>query len=384
MRFLHTADWHLGKVLHGFSLLEDQSYLLNEFIVLVKTEKVDAVIIAGDIFDRSIPPAEAVNLLDDVLDRIINGLNTPVIMIAGNHDSPERLGFGARMMSKNKLHIAGPVQKEIFPVTLSDKYGEILFFPIPFADPTLVKSCTKNEKIHNHHDALEALLNGCQINKYSKARKVLLAHAFVTGGSECESERQLSVGGSGRVDAKLFGRFNYVALGHLHRPQYIESENIRYSGSLMKYSFSETEHKKSVSLIEIDKKGNATIEEISLPPKRDLRIIEGELNHLLQGPINGENPQDYLLVRLQDKGALLEAMGRLRQVYPNVMHLERPGLISSGESKSIGIDHLKQSDEELFQSFFKEITGSKLSEDHLKVYRHVIESVNAYNMREDL
>jgi exonuclease SbcD len=379
MRFVHTADWHLGRLFHGVHLTEDQAHILEQFVAFVKDGKPDVLLIAGDIYDRAVPPPEAVGLLDDFLSRLVLGLKVPVVLIAGNHDSPHRLGFGARLLAGQRLHIFGSFSEEIAPVIIEDEAGPVYIYGVPYAEPPVIREYLRCDTVQDHDSAMVALINRLRRVHPEGRRSVLVAHTFVGGGLECESERPLSVGGTGAVDCACFEGFDYVALGHLHRPQTAGKDSIQYAGSLLKYSFSEANHTKSVSLVELDGKGHCRVEKISLTPHRDVRCIEGHLVDILKGPKSGENPQDYLMVTLLDTGAILDAIGKLREVYPNVLHIERPGLMTGGDMHGTHTDHRKMDDTELFASFFFQATGEHLTEEQRSAYASV---VNATRQRE--
>lgn len=377
MRFIHTSDWHLGRLFHGVHLTEDQAYVLDEFVDLVRDSKVDAVVIAGDIYDRAVPPPEAVSLLDDVISRIAVGLKTPVLMIAGNHDSPERIAFGSRVLSQRKVHVVGTLTPEIDSVVLNDEDGPVYFYLIPYAEPAVVRERFDDDSALDHSAGMNVVMDRVRSVHPQGARSVAIAHAFVAGGEESESERPLSVGGSGSVDAKTFAGFNYVALGHLHRPQTAGAENVTYSGSLMKYSFSESDHKKRVHIVELDSCGAAKVEAISLSPRRDVRRMEGTIGALLNGMSSSGNREDYLEITLLDKGAILDPIGKLRSVYPNLLHLRRPDLQGACSSASAKADHRRVSDFDLFRSFFNEVTGDEILDEQAAAYKLVIEKMKA-------
>lgn len=359
MKLIHSADWHLGRVYHGVSLLEDQRHILDQFVDLVRDEKPDAVLIAGDVYDRSVPPADAVRLLDDVLTRIVVGLKVPVVMIAGNHDGPDRLGFGARLLEAAGLTVRGSVETDVAPVLFRDRDGEIAVYPLPYAEPSLLRHRFADPSLGDHHRAVAAQLDRVRAAHDPSRRSVVLAHAFVIGGGESESERPLSVGGSGAVGLDAFAGIDYVALGHLHRPQAIGSDRLNYSGSLLKYSFSEAEQRKSVAIVEIDGRRDLALRRVTLSPKRDLRILCGRLVDLVAGAATDAGRDDYVLARLDDDGALLDAMGKLRAAYPNALAIERPRLIGT-DGVGPGADHRQIGIAELFQGFYRDMTGREL------------------------
>ena len=283
MRFLHTADWHLGRQFYQASLIEDQAHVLDQFVDLAKQSRVDAVLVCGDVYDRALPPPDAVALLDETLERLVLDAKVPVLMIAGNHDSPERLGFGASLLRKQGCHISGPLRGTLETLVLEDEKGPVRFISLPYADPPMVRQVLEQADLVGHDAAVAALTEQARTLCEAGERLVMLGHCWVNGGTASESERPLTVGGAGMVGAKRFEGFDYVALGHLHRPQKV-ADHIHYSGSLLKYSFSEVDHKKSANLIEMDDRGSVTVERVPLSPKRDVRIIEGLLSEILDGP----------------------------------------------------------------------------------------------------
>lgn len=384
MRFLHSADWHLGRVHHGVSLLEDQAHLLREFVRLAADLRPDAILLAGDIYDRSVPPAEAVRLLDLVLTELVQGLRIPVVMIAGNHDGPDRLAFGASLLGGAGLSVRGVVDAQAQAVVLHDAHGAVAIHALPYAEPAVVRAVLggtlRSEDgsaaavIDSHQAALAAQLRAARAAHPAGARSVVVAHAFVLGGSESESERPLSVGGSGAVSAALFDGFDYVALGHLHRPQQVGEARIQYSGSLLKYSFSEADHSKSVNLVELDANGACTVEHIALTPRRDLRIVSGELDAILAAAAADPGRDDYILARLTDSGALLDAMGKLRSAYPNALAIERPALTGHGPGRADG-DHRRVRIADLFASFHQETTGVALDAAGRATLERIVEGL---------
>lgn len=361
MRFLHTADWHLGRLFHARSLLEDQAHILDQFVELVHAERPDAVLIAGDVYDRAVPPPEAVALLDAVLARIVVDAGVPVVMIAGNHDSAQRLEFGARLMAAQGLHVAGCTSAQATCARLHDAHGEVRIYALPYAEPAVVRDALGAE-LPTHEAALCAQLDAIRASHPPGMRSVVVGHAFVVGGAVSESERPLSVGGSGAIGAEAFEGFDLVALGHLHRPQTLGGR-VHYAGSLLKYSLSECDHEKAVSLIELDGSGNVRITPRPLRPLRDLRVVEGELAALLQAAADDANRDDYLYARLTDAGALLDPMAKLRQAYPNVLAIERTVLARSGAAGEAGRRLRELGTGELFANFFREVADADLDED---------------------
>lgn len=372
MRFIHTADWHLGRIFHGMHLTDDQAYILDNLELLLKDEKPDAYVISGDIYDRSVPPPEAVELLSSHLERVTRDLKVPVIMIAGNHDGAERLDFCSGMMSVGGLHISGIFRGGVSPVIIEDRHGPVYFYPIPYADPERMKIVLESEAPLTHNDAISMYAERLRLSHPAGRRAVAVAHAFVNGGMSSESERPLTVGGAGIVDSGIFDGFCYTALGHLHGAQSINGL-VRYSGSIMKYSVSEASHNKSATVVEIGGDGKASISEAALTPRRDLRIVKGTLDEILKGndPLNKE---DYVAVKLTDREAVYDAMNRLRETYPNIIHLERMEYTTAGEIAQGG-SRLRLSEMELFSSFFSAVTGEEMSAEQGRVMQGVIEEI---------
>ncbi|GGI75575.1 exonuclease SbcCD subunit D [Shewanella gelidii] len=375
MKFIHTSDWHLGRQLHNQSLLEDQAFVLDALVDMVKEHQVDAVVIAGDVYDRAIPPAAAVNLLDDVLHRIVVELEVPVVMIAGNHDSHERLGFGARQMLNSGLYITGPLQREFQAIKLTGKNANAWFYPIPYVEPATIRHLY-DCPVSTHQEAMSVLVEPIKAHDSQGLPKVVVAHCFIDGGAESDSERPLSIGGADKISPQLFEPFDYVALGHLHGPQYKGQEYVRYSGSILKYSFSEQHQNKSVTLVELDHEGQLITELLPLPALRDVRIVEGYLADLLVAGKADENANDYLMVRLLDKHAILDAMGKLRAVFPHVLHLERTGLMNSNTQLQRAKDHIKKGEMSMFEDFFSQVYGESLTPEQNKVITNIIDSLH--------
>ncbi len=375
MRFIHTADWHLGRIFHGVHLTEDQAHVLDQFVNLAREAKPDCILISGDIYDRAIPPPEAVNLLDDVLTRLVGDLKLRVIISSGNHDSPDRLGFASRLLEDKGLQIAGSLNAVPVSRVIEDEHGPMQISILPYAEPTVVRERTGEEQIDDHNSAMKALVNRIPRDNPGETRHILMAHAFVAGGQISESERPLSIGGAGTVEAAIFQKFHYVALGHLHRPQQVGDESIQYSGSLMKYSFAEAIHKKSINLVEMDAFGQCNVEKVSLPPRRDLRCIEGYFKEILSGSLDEGSREDYLMVTLLDTGAILDAMGQLREVYPNVLHIERPAQLIGGELRGASMDHRQMQDLDLFSAFFSQVTPDELTAEQSDAYAKAVDAL---------
>ncbi|ELS8947647.1 exonuclease SbcCD subunit D [Vibrio fluvialis] len=374
MKFLHTSDWHLGRQFHNVSLLEDQRYVLKQLIDYLKNNAVDAVIVAGDVYDRSVPPTVAIELLDEVVSSICTDLNIPMIMIPGNHDGAKRLGFAAKQMKGAGLHIISDFEQMMTPVVLkSDQAGDVAFYGMPYNDPEQVRHHYQNS-VTTHDEAHQFLCECIKAQRDTSQRHVLISHCFVDGAMESDSERPLSIGGSDRVNHEHFADFDYVALGHLHQPQKKGEEHIRYSGSLMKYSFSEQHQKKGMTLVELNDAGFVAAEYIPLSAPHDMRIIEGELDQLLEQGKTDPSAHDYLLVRLHDKHAILDPMEKLRKVYPNVLHLEKPGMLI-GVDQEMGRARLARGELDMFRDFFLEAKQEPLSEQQESAMAEVIQSL---------
>ncbi|ELO1812239.1 exonuclease SbcCD subunit D [Vibrio fluvialis] len=374
MKFLHTSDWHLGRQFHNVSLLEDQRYVLKQLIDYLKNNAVDAVIVAGDVYDRSVPPTVAIELLDEVVSSICTDLNIPMIMIPGNHDGAKRLGFAAKQMKGAGLHIISDFEQMMTPVVLkSEQAGDVAFYGMPYNDPEQVRHHYQNS-VTTHDEAHQFLCECIKAQRDTSQRHVLISHCFVDGAMESDSERPLSIGGSDRVNHEHFADFDYVALGHLHQPQKKGEEHIRYSGSLMKYSFSEQYQKKGMTLVELNDAGFVAAEHIPLSAPHDMRIIEGELDQLLEQGKTDPSAHDYLLVRLHDKHAILDPMEKLRKVYPNVLHLEKPGMLI-GVDQEMGRARLARGEMDMFRDFFLEAKQEPLSEQQESAMAEVIQSL---------
>lgn len=375
MRFLHTSDWHLGRIFHGIHLTEDQAHLLEQFLDLIRDTKPQAVVIAGDIYDRAVPPTEAVELLNDTLSRIILDYQTPVILIAGNHDSPERLGFGNKLLARQGLHVFGPLNGKPQPIGLEDEYGPVHFVPLTYAEPALVRERLQEPDALDHEQALNLMIQYALAQIPSTDRKVAIAHAFINGGSVSDSERPLSVGGSGMVSADVFKSFHYTALGHLHNSQKVGSDTIRYPGSLLKYSFAEAHQTKGVNLVELDANGQARIESLSLAPRRDVRVLVGYFKEILEHAASLGHREDYLQIVLKDTDPILDPIGQLRTVFPNVLAIERPYITNTGNLRGLEADHRKLTEKELFASFFEQMTGQTLNSEQETELVGILEEV---------
>lgn len=375
MKIFHTADWHLGKLVQGVSMTDEQRFVLQQFTTAIAEEKPDAVIIAGDLYDRAVPPTDAVNLLDEVLETIVLKLKTPVIAVSGNHDSPGRLNFGSRMMKTNGLYITGQLKKDMEPIVIQDEFGEVHFHLVPYADPSQVRHVLEDEEIRTHDDAMKKMVAHIELTRDSSKRHVLVGHAFVTPHGEEEentsdSERPLAIGGVEYVSASHFKNFHYTALGHLHQAHYVLNETVRYSGSPIKYSISEEHHQKGFHIVQMDELGNVSVEKRLLTPNRDIRTVEGKMEDILLQEMN----DDYVFVKLLDETPILFPMEKVRSVYPNAMHVERKILSAAKDNKESTVGSRRKMDDlALFNAFYEEVKGVQVSEETENIFKEVLQ-----------
>ncbi len=321
MRFIHLADLHIGKKVNEFSMLEDQKYVLEQVLALAQEQRVDGVVIAGDIYDKPVPSVEAVSLFDSFLTRIA-GQRLPVYMIGGNHDSAERISFGARLLEKSGVYVASEYDGEVKRVSVEDGYGTVDIYLLPFVKPAYVRAVWGEDaaEVRTCQDAVAYVMSKIQLD--GSRRNLLIAHQFVTGAAVCDSEERLA-GGLDQVDAACFEGFDYVALGHLHGPQWVGRETVRYAGTLLKYSFSEAKHQKSVTIVELREKGEVRIETYPVRPLHDLRKIRGSYEEITRkSNYDQTDTDDYVQITLTDEEDIFDAVGKLRVIYRNLMRLE--------------------------------------------------------------
>ena len=373
MRFFHLSDLHLGKRVNEFSMLEDQWDILQKIVVLAKENKPDAILIAGDVYDKSLPVVEAIQLLDRFL-VWLNELGIAVFIVSGNHDSAERVAFGAELLKNSSIHIVQSYNGKMTPVTLSDEYGEINIWMLPYLKPSLVRRHFPDRDVVTYSDATSAALSN--LNLDLSARNLLIAHQFVTGAIRSESE-EFIVGGSENINGSIFDGFDYVALGHIHRPQHIGRETLRYSGTPLKYSFSEANHTKSVTVVDIGGKGEITISELPLLPLRDMREIRGTYKEIMnRNSYRDTNTEDYVHIILTDEQDEPDAMTKLRNVYPNLMHLEydnrRTRAASSFETVA---STEKKTPSQLFGELFELQNGQQMIEEQLKYVTNLFNEI---------
>lgn len=393
MRLLHTADWHLGRIFYGRHLTDDQAQVLETcFWPAIKEYRPDVIILAGDVFDRAVPPVEAIRLWDETITRLATEYAIPVVVIGGNHDSAERLEVGRDLLAQCGLHIWGRIDRVDQPLYVSDQYGDVAFCPMPFGEPPTILNTFVTPDVSTTGGVDAGADGACSGNKatvvtsdsaytssYARAaqvftaywhrvvppatRKVAIGHAMVSGGATCESERPLTIGGTEAIPGGIFSEFTYTALGHLHGPQRVGRDEVRYSGSLMKYSFDEAKHHKSMTFVEIDGNGHCQIEPIPLLAPRDVTILTGSFEALLQDKaLQAQHKEDYLQIRLTDTMPIIDGMARLRQVFPYTLALELTGRLTGEQRLSEPVLH-RVSEQALFERFIAEVRQEPLRDD---------------------
>lgn len=362
---MHLADLHLGKRVNGFSMMEDQEYILNRILEIMEEEQPDGLLIAGDVYDKNIPPAEAVRRMDDFLTAVA-AKHVPVFLISGNHDSAERVAFGHQLMQGSGIWISPVYDGTIRHHTLEDRWGEVNIYLIPFLRPSVVRSFFPDVEIEDYTDALRTIIENLQVD--TSRRNVVLAHQFVTAAGAlpetCDSE-QLSVGGLDRVDGSVFSPFDYTALGHLHGPQRVGSETIRYAGSPLKYSFSELHQKKSVTVAELREKGETEIRQIPLQPRREMIELRGTFEEILEEARKKGEPQtDYYHMILTDETDVVDALSRLREYYPNIMLLDYDNRRTRSQKEVEQLDRVEErTPGELFAALYEQQNGQEMDSD---------------------
>ena len=362
---MHLADLHLGKRVNGFSMMEDQEYILTRILEIMEEEQPDGLLIAGDVYDKTIPPAEAVRLMDDFLTAVA-AKHVPVFLISGNHDSAERVAFGHQLMQGSGIWISPVYDGTIRHHTLEDRWGEVNIYLIPFLRPSVVRSFFPDVEIEDYTDALRTIVEDLQVD--TSRRNVVLAHQFVTAAGAlpetCDSE-QLSVGGLDRVDGSVFSPFDYTALGHLHGPQRVGSETIRYAGSPLKYSFSELHQKKSVTVVELRAKGETEIRQIPLQPRREMIELRGTFEEILEEARKKGEPQtDYYHMILTDETDVVDALSRLREYYPNIMLLDYDNRRTRSQKEVEQLDRVEErTPGELFAALYEQQNGQEMDSD---------------------
>ena len=373
MKLIHLSDLHLGKRLNDYSLIEDQEYILLRIINIIDEVKPDGVILAGDIYDKSIPPAEAVELFDSFLTKLSHR-DLHVYVISGNHDSPERIAFGSRLMDKSGIHLSRVYDGNVEPYKLTDENGDAFIYLLPFIKPVHVRRFFEDE-VTSYTDAMRVAISHMNIDK--NARNILVTHQFVTGATRSESE-EMSVGGTDNVDVSVFDDFDYVALGHIHGPQNCSSNRVRYCGTPLKYSFSEANDQKSVTVVELGKKGELSVETIPLVPKRDMVELKGKYDELCLKSFyeNTTYRDDYVHITLTDEEDVVDAIGKLRTIYSNLMKLDYDNTRTRSSYSVEGVaDVDNKSQFELFAELYELQNGKPMSDKQSQYITELIEKI---------
>lgn len=376
MKLLHISDLHIGKRVNEFSMLEDQKYILRQIMNIAEAEHVDAVIIAGDIYDKSIPSAEAVQIFDWFLTGLADR-KRPVFAVSGNHDSAERIAFGAQLMRGRQVYVSPVYDGEVSPIVLTDQYGEVCIYLLPFIKPAMVRHVLEKEQDtelpESYQEAVKIAVDRMAVDR--TRRNILVAHQFVTGAGRCESE-EIAVGGLDNVDAEIFDSFDYVALGHIHSPQWVKRETVRYCGTPLKYSFSEAEQEKSVTILEMGEKGKTEITAVPLKPLRDLRKIRGTYREVMdRHSYEDTNREDYVQITLTDEEDVVDGLQRLRSVYPNLMRLVYDNSRTRQEQVlEVTPEVERKSELELFQEFYELQNNQPMTQEQTEFVKKVIEN----------
>lgn len=373
MKFIHLSDLHIGKRVNEFSMLEDQKYILEKILETAEAEAADGVILAGDLYDKPVPPAEAVRVLDAFLTRLAE-MGMPVFAVSGNHDSAERVAFGAQLFSGRGVYVSPVYDGKVEYISLRDSFGEVRVYLLPFVKPAVVRHVFEEEEIDSYQDAVRAAVEHMEVDP--AVRNVLVAHQFVTGAARCESE-EILVGGLDNVDAAVFDRFDYVALGHIHSPQHVGRETVRYCGTPLKYSFSEAGQEKSVTVVELGDKGDVGIRKIPLKPLRDMRRIQGSYMEVTDRAFYQDmNMEDYVQITLTDEEDVPDGMQKLRVIYPNLMRLEYDNTRTRESGDVNGACEVEQKSElELFGEFYELQNNQAMSGKQEAFVRRLIEEV---------
>ena len=371
MKVIHLSDIHLGKRVNGFSMIEDQKYILTKILNILDSEKADAVLIAGDVYDKSVPSTEAVQLFDDFLRRLANR-RIPTFIISGNHDSAERLSFGSSLIDLSGIHISPVFNGEIKPYILEDAYGKVNVYLLPFIKPVHVRALFEDAEISDYTDAMKFVIDKIGLN--TNERNIILSHQFITGADRCDSE-EISVGGTDNADVSVFDGFDYVALGHIHGPQKISRDTVRYCGTPLKYSFSECSHKKSVTVVELKEKGNVTVSTVPLEPIHDMREIKGNFEDITKKEnYENTNTDDYVRIILTDENDIPDVMNKIRCIYPNVMEVKYDNTRTRASVNLIELENIEsKSNMDLFADFFEMQNGQPMTEEQQKIIEELFE-----------
>ena len=374
MRFLHTADWHLGRIFYGQYLTDDQAHVLeNQFFSILKDENIDGILLAGDVFDRAVPPIEAIELWDSIITRLAMDYKVPLFVVSGNHDGAERLEVGRSMLSQSGIHIWGSPHHALQPFEFEGTDGKVAICPMPFSEPRRIgdalglgfatSSLETSLNLHNYDQMYQAWSNHLRNQVPKGMRSIAISHAFVMGGDVGGSERTLSIGGSEQVSPQVFKDFHYTALGHLHGPQRMGADYIRYSGSPLKYSFDEHTQKKSFTIIDMDAKGNVDISTIPVEAKRDVVILEGYFEDLLNNKeLQAKHKDNYVQARLLDTMPIMDGMAKLRQVYHRCMTIDLVGRVATPMADMDEAVFKELNERELFNQFAETVWKEPLTE----------------------
>ena len=370
---MHLSDLHIGKRVNEFPMIKDQEYVFTEILGMIDSEHVDGVMIAGDVYDKSQPSAEAIKLFDDFLTRIAEK-KIPVFVISGNHDSTERVAYGGRLMRLSSVYLAPEFNGKLEPVVLNDEYGEIAFYLLPFIKPANVRGIYGDDEITNYNDAVKAVIDHTETD--CKRRNVIISHQFVTGAVASGSE-DVSVGGVDNIDYHLFDAFDYAALGHIHGAQRVGRDTVRYGGTPLKYSFSEVSQKKVVTIVDIKEKGNVEIHLLPLSPMHDMREIRGTYMELTARDFYKDTAvDDYLHVILTDEEETPDVIGKLRSIYPNIMRVEYDNTrTSSSNSVAASREMLSKSPVELFGDLYKLQNNREMTDEQIKYTLGIIDRI---------
>lgn len=372
MRILHLADLHLGKKVNGFNMIEDQAFAMKEIVKVVDEEAVDVVVIAGDIYDQSVPSSESMGVFDDFLTSL-RKLDIKIIMVAGNHDSVERLSFASRLMTNSEIYISKPFKNTIEKVVLEDGYGEINFYLMPFLKPIYVKAYHEDVKIDDFQTAINLVTKNIDLDE--SKRNVMISHQFIIGAEQSDSE-ELYLGGSEAISIDTYEGYDYVALGHIHKKQSFRDGKIRYPGSLLKYSKSEVNYSKALTIVDMKEKGQVEIVEKQINNLRDMRIIEGYFEDIIEHAPADLHKEDYVHINLFDEDQVFDAQSRLRDIYPNLMSLMYSNMQQMLDVESIDIDLENKKDPfELFNEFYEYRKNKKLDYEKKVLVKEIINDV---------
>ena len=373
MKFLHCGDLHIGKQVNGFSMIEDQRYILNEIIKIIDDKKPDGVIIAGDVYDKPVASAEAMVLFDEFLFQLADK-KIKTFIISGNHDSAERLSCGSRLMSSEGAYISKAYDGNCEPIVVLDEFGEINIYLLPFVKPVHVRSNFEDKDIKTYEEAVKVAIKQMDID--SSKRNILVTHQFVAGSERSDSE-EMSVGGTDNIGVEVFDDFDYIALGHIHKPQKIGRETMRYSGSPLKYSFSEANHKKSVTIVDFKEKGTVNIETVELKPKRDLVEIKGKYNDIVEKSFyENLNTDDYFHITLTDEDEVFDVLNKLRVIYKNIMKLDYDNKrTKQSETLNISDDYERKAPIDWVSEFYENRNNQELNEEQENLLKSLIEKI---------